>query len=1142
MYIDLSPESAYAAEQMKSTSLPGDVFIKKYAARIPPLRRDDKGKFEKRSLFTPVLFPVVKAGASPEGIYDELYIEAAAYSDGMARIVHANQPVSANLLAEEQDGFHPQKELGIRLGWDDEQLLIWYLRQLAKDENVNAGAGRLDAPLGISGFHVDVRDAGQDGSDWTSLNAVSSKGNMMLEDIDIGTYEGELPFQVYPVKLYGIKESNYWLPVYFANWNNHSLVIPDRASAEIYRNTEAFQNVEGVSVNRSVSLNDLYTPADAPPLRYGHLYHFKVRLADLTGGSPDPAALPDPPPPGRVALWRFKRYLAPQKLQIVNDDEIKHSTDDDNFTGEQLVIKRPLLGYPSVSYTGKYEDPVSLLKASVSAQLAKYNPAGEKVSVQIGLADPDVIAVAVKVEVATLQMDNLASDNGQENYITLYTCLRKFSEEFDSELSIPIVFKDYSVLNLQDIHHPFNSTDDDGSIAADTGGMVLPTCRDIRLTLRAVCAGDDDYWGANTADPDLNSRFGEPTSIKMRRNSAQETELFAVPDQARLLQAIYLQPDPKPAYLGSISVKETVPLADGLPDIVQRLAQQIDVVGNQLSLTSQKGEHLQFWCSNLIRHTLSPDSSSITFANKNELVNQWMVVTSLTLNRDWSWNGLDPVSFEIERKKSGEDNPTDKSERKKKIDAMGYNSIGDLELHRTASFQALQMGESGKIRRDFTKIVVIDVIDALPAEGKLPDTILVQYRVTPRFRNGIAPAEGFETPDILLPATVNPSQCPKIIGAGIALSPYVRNEKYSSTEARKRFLWLEFDQAPLDGRDELFARHLAYSPDQLLSNNHPELYETPQEPPLNLDPEYIRVVTPDSAHDHSGLAAMQRMEKSTDDGRHFYLLPLPPGLHSESAELFGFHTYEFRYGHSEKLWSTAQGRFGRPFRLTGLQHPAPNLLCTVTRDDKKVRVSAPYAMAVFNGRNVTANPPRTSLWCMLYAQVTQADGRGYRNILLDEQKLIYSQYQRSRFPAAGQSTGVGASLEKQRYFLHLALDREAQKFAETEWTNKAIKSQLELYGLPEDSPLSVICVEVLSHIRNIAEHIDNFEHVKQDVIEGVRLHLDKGVAGEMQNFLQKPVETKPDDSRPLSSQLGLYRILRTSPLTEVPFVCCTDCA
>src|SRR5690606_25118788 len=86
-------------------------------------------------------------------------------------------------------------------------------------------------------------------------------------------------------------------------------------------------------------------------------------------------------------------------------------------------------------------------------------------------------------------------------------------------------------------------------------------------------------------------------------------------------------------------------------------------------------------------------------------------------------------------------------------------------------------------------------------------------------------------------------------------------------------------------------------------------------------------------------------------------------------------------------WSTAQGRFGRPLRVAGLQHPAPALPIIVNRDDKKIRVSSPFAKALFNGRNVTSDPPRTSIWCLLYAQVKQADGLDYRNILLDEKRL-----------------------------------------------------------------------------------------------------------------------------------------------------------
>jgi hypothetical protein len=61
--------------------------------------------------------------------------------------VHAVQPVSANLLSEAPDGLHVQKDLGVRLGWDDEQLLIWQNRQLLADPSTPGQ--RVDAPLGV---------------------------------------------------------------------------------------------------------------------------------------------------------------------------------------------------------------------------------------------------------------------------------------------------------------------------------------------------------------------------------------------------------------------------------------------------------------------------------------------------------------------------------------------------------------------------------------------------------------------------------------------------------------------------------------------------------------------------------------------------------------------------------------------------------------------------------------------------------------------------------------------------------------------------------------------------------------------------------------------------------------------------------
>jgi hypothetical protein len=50
------------------------------------------------------------------------------------------------------------------------------------------------------------------------------------------------------------------------------------------------------------------------------------------------------------------------------------------------------------------------------------------------------------------------------------------------------------------------------------------------------------------------------------------------------------------------------------------------------------------------------------------------------------------------------------------------------------------------------------------------------------------------------------------------------------------------------------------------------------------------------------------------------------------------------------------------------------------RDENNLWVTAPYAVAVHAGNNVTANP----LWVLLYAQVKQADNKDFRNILLDD--------------------------------------------------------------------------------------------------------------------------------------------------------------
>ena len=127
-------------------------------ASLPSTRRDSS---------SPRCFsPSSPVRPSPIGNFDTLKIEASDYDDGFAKIVHAVQPVSANLLDEEPDGIHVQKDMGIRLGWDDEQLLIWQNRQVLADP---ATPGRAHRRTAWASLPIASMCAQKGQADWGSL-------------------------------------------------------------------------------------------------------------------------------------------------------------------------------------------------------------------------------------------------------------------------------------------------------------------------------------------------------------------------------------------------------------------------------------------------------------------------------------------------------------------------------------------------------------------------------------------------------------------------------------------------------------------------------------------------------------------------------------------------------------------------------------------------------------------------------------------------------------------------------------------------------------------------------------------------------------------------------------------------------------
>src|SRR5690606_24297573 len=108
----------------------------------------------------------------------------------------------------------PLHDIGIRAAWDDEKVCEWQNRQLKEQEDQPGTGKRLDAPLGVFGYRVDVREQGD--ADWHSLVAVQSKTALQLGPVNLGTFEGELAVEVHPMQLDGDQaNSAFWLPMYF---------------------------------------------------------------------------------------------------------------------------------------------------------------------------------------------------------------------------------------------------------------------------------------------------------------------------------------------------------------------------------------------------------------------------------------------------------------------------------------------------------------------------------------------------------------------------------------------------------------------------------------------------------------------------------------------------------------------------------------------------------------------------------------------------------------------------------------------------------------------------------------------------------------------------------------------------------------
>ena len=308
LYVRFDPASnPYAADLAATPDL-----IRMYAARIPPLTTS-------RTLFAPVLFPV-SAKAMDPAVYDEANIEVQDYDDGFAKIVHCNQPTSADAAVGDQNQLVPATDAGIQIGWDDEQVTIWHNRQL--DGSRSATPDNL--PLGVLGYRVDVRKNTTD--PWTSL--CSAKATINFDPSINGAVTFEPPLEPAPTRSLG-GDNEAWLPRYFGQWRGGSLVVNDPVPYQL------------TAGNKPLAPSILSSLVPAGLLKYGHTYDFRTRLVDLTQGGPTAGIMALHPAPANIGQCKFQRFIHPRKPRVKTTLDATHKE-----TITQVSVWRPILGYP----------------------------------------------------------------------------------------------------------------------------------------------------------------------------------------------------------------------------------------------------------------------------------------------------------------------------------------------------------------------------------------------------------------------------------------------------------------------------------------------------------------------------------------------------------------------------------------------------------------------------------------------------------------------------------------------------------------------------------------------------------------------------------------------------------------------------
>ena len=568
------------------------------------------------------------------------------------------------------------------------------------------------------------------------------------------------------------------------------------------------------------------------PLRYGQTYDFRVRLIDPTGGGPtvDTATRPRGRPRYDGALRPPRRAGAGVARGPADVDNRSSSATTSSASAARCSATRRSCSPTSMPI------PMSLLQAASDAAVGKGS---------FGIPDPDVTRVRIDVEVRALRMDNLIRSPAASRT----SCIRRrtgdFPADFAEPCEMPLSFRDVAVLRFGD--------------PADFGDRCDAGAIDGRATCRCPPRGTSASRSAPspTTTPTTSRRM--PTSAGRFRCGCGGSPPTS--GSVRGGHAGVDDPCPVAAARSATGVGRHVRQAcsssgppAASPAIITRLAQRARRRSQRHDAGRPPGHRVVFGCSDGIRHSLAPDQLVADVGGEGRPHQPLdRRAHAASFDRDWTWDNLQPVSFDVFRRSGFTRMLRGRRQRRQAGRRVGSHPT------------ALDAGAADPATAAARRLMFLDAVEPKsellqPASPitRLPDVIEVDYSCGRH--SSTAPAQAMTSRRSV------PRRPARHHAAGAGATDCVGRAGTVEVHARARLLVDRGTaQVPVDRVAQsrsailttcIFIRFLGYAPDPLLSDDRIETFTPPEE---SSAPDRSRVDPRDTAgatDDHAGLGAM----------------------------------------------------------------------------------------------------------------------------------------------------------------------------------------------------------------------------------------------------------------------------------------------